>query len=81
MAKKKLKDTGRPVGAPNKKSGYVRDEKLNARVTEGLKKTVAHLQEVAGYKSPSDVLHDAVQQLGYKKLEHKTHIFWLSKIQ
>ena len=78
---KKFKEAGRPVGAANLKSGYVRDEKISCRVTEGLNKTVAALMEECGYKSPSDVLHDAIQQLAYKKITDKKSLFWVSKIQ
>jgi len=76
-----LKDSGRPKNAPNRKSAYVRDERISCRVTEGLNKTVAALIEECGYKSPSDVLHDAIQQLAYKKITDKKSLFWVSKIQ
>lgn len=77
----KIKETGRPSGSANKRSGFVRDEKLSCRVTEGFNKTVAALIAVAGYSSASDVVHDAVQQLAYKKLSNKTDLFYVSKIQ
>lgn len=80
-AKKKYKDDGRPAGSANKKSGFVRSERFQARITVGAAKTVQALIDEAGYKTPSDVFHDALQQLAYKKLEDKTHIYWAKQIQ
>jgi len=78
---KKYKEAGRPPGAPNKKSQYQRTASLNIRVTEGFENTVLALIAAELYKSKSDVLHDALQQLAYKKLTDKKDIFWVSKIQ
>lgn len=77
----KIKDPGRPGGSPNKKSGFIRDRKLDIRVTEGLDETIKALVATGNYKSPSDVVHEAVQLLGLKKLSKKMEMYWINKIQ
>ena len=77
----KFKEAGRPPGSPNKKSQYQRTASLNIRVTEGFENTLQWLISEEIYKSKSDVLHDALQQLAYKKVTDKKALLWISKIQ
>lgn len=80
MAKGIKKTSGRPEGSIDKKSDYPRNEILaQIRCTEGFNKCVDELVSKGIYKSKSDVLHDALQQLAYKKLPGKFP--WLNKIQ
>jgi Arc/MetJ-type ribon-helix-helix transcriptional regulator len=76
----KIKEAGRPPGAPNKKSIYVRDEDLKIRASEGLNKTITALIASGEYKSKADVIHDAVQHLAYRKLSKKTDLYWMKRI-
>jgi len=78
-AHKKTKDPGRPVGAPNKGSLYVRDETLNMRVSEGFNKTLDALIK-AGYKSKADAIHEALQLLAMRKLSDPVDLYWINKI-
>ena len=76
-----FKEAGRPAGSPNKGTGYVRNISMSFRATEGLQKTIEALIASGNYKTKSDVIHEAVQILGFKKLSKKMEIYWLNKIQ
>ncbi len=77
----KIKFSGRPAGSPNNKSTYVRNIGKTYRASEGMVKTLQALIANSNYKSASDVLHDAVQQLAYKKNLNKKELYWVNRIQ
>jgi hypothetical protein len=79
---KKIKEPGRPAGSPNAKSAVLRDEVCRQfRCSEGYNKTLEALMATGNYKSKSDVLHEALQQLAIKKLQDPAAIWWINKIQ
>lgn len=81
MTKIKTPGPGRGLLTPNAKSRFVRDERFQARATEGLNKTISALIKETGYKTPSDVLHEAVLRMGNQVLTKKRDLFWLKKIK
>jgi Arc/MetJ-type ribon-helix-helix transcriptional regulator len=76
----KIKEPGRPPASPNKKSNYVRDERLSLRVTEGFNKTVELLKESGNYTSAGDVIHEAVRHFALSRNPDKTILFWINQI-
>lgn len=74
------REPGRPPGATNKKSRYIRDQKLNMRCTEGFEKTVAQLQLAGNYKSAADVVHEAVKHFALTKNLDKKSLYWINRI-
>lgn len=83
MAKKIMIKAHRPAGAPNTRSGHLRDELGNKfRCTHGFNKVCEMLIESGHYKSRADIYHDALQQLAIKKsidIEH--YLYHVQKIQ
>lgn len=77
----KIKQAGRPEGAPGKRSGYLRNVPFTFKGTEGLEMTIKALIATGNYKTKSDVIHEAIQQLAIKKLSEPIEIYWLQKIQ
>jgi hypothetical protein len=80
-ASKGTKFAGRPVGSPNKKSQYPRDEKFKQfRCSQGFTQTVEALKRELSC-SGADVMHDALQLYAFKKLKDSEDILWANKIQ
>lgn len=80
MAKAKKKAPGRPPGAAGKKSEHLRDQVFTQmRCSRGFNKVVEELVTLGLYKSKADVMHEALQQLAYKKLD--ATFYWINKIQ
>jgi hypothetical protein len=77
----KIKEAGRPPGAANKRSAFVRNHKYQGRCTEGFIKTVQALIGAGIYKTPADVIHEAVQLLANKKLTTAKDRYWITQIQ
>ena len=76
----KVKGPGRPAGAPNKGNETRKEHNLTIRCSEGFLQ-VLDLLIKTGYKGKSDVLHDAVQMLAFKKLAgDKAASYWVDKI-
>lgn len=78
---KKVTFAGRPAGAPNQKSMFLRNIPKSIRMSEGMAETLKALVATGSYKSEADVLHEAVQQLGFRKLSIDKDIYWLNQIQ
>lgn len=76
----KFKTAGRPAGKANKRSGQLRSQETNIRCSEGFNETIKMLVATGNYSSKADVLHEALQQLAFKKLTDKKGIFWANKI-
>ena len=75
----KIKSPGRQPGIPNPKSAFLRDEICaRFRCSRGFKEVVNELKVVAGYKSESDIMHEAVQILAARKLP--ADFYWRDKI-
>lgn len=82
-SKKKLKEPGRPAGAPNRGSTYPRNEECKFRCTEAFNKTIEalQLQDPANKLSKADILHEALQMLAVRKLSKKVDMYWVNRIQ
>jgi hypothetical protein len=75
----KLKEKGRPPGAANVKSRFVRDQVINARVSEGFLQCLEEMASMDGV-SKADVLHEALLQFAYRHRTSPKLKAWTKKI-
>jgi predicted transcriptional regulator len=74
------KEAGRPIGAPNNGFSFVKSDKFSIRCTEGFTLSLKVLAELTG-KSPSDILHEALQQYCFRNnAGDEKIVYWSSKI-
>lgn len=80
--RKKPKGPGRPVGSPNKKSLFPRNQTISIKCSQGFNEMVEGLVVALGKKSKADVLHEAIQQLAYRtNIEDARVKYFIDKIQ
>lgn len=71
MAKRKHKEPGRPLGSPNAKNKFERNETFKQmRCSQGFNKTIDEILANGStkYKSKADVMHAALQLLAAREL-------------
>lgn len=72
---------GRPVGAANKSTGFLRKQSLQLMVSDGFAEVLRYLVEVSPEgTSRTDLLHEALRDFSYKKLTEAKHLRAVKKI-